>query len=392
MTSSSSLHGYQDAVDYFNNIPDSILPEIFKTLPVKSLLTCMCVQKSWYNFIRTPFFIKIHLNYNPKPNSLLFESIFTFELLLRYDNQHCREFHKLKLPACIPLSTKWYATSYGLICFSFIFNNWHIANYTVNTYLFNPLIRKYKTLPDLPTLSSSISASNKGSVFLAFGYVPRINDYRVVKIVNHYDANKIPFFTSFVYSLSTNSWTTKTVLDDIFTSICDFSESVFVNGLAYWRTQTKKNNAETLLCFDAVNYILRNIPLPKVECCRFSLQQLGQSVAYFAEDPDFTDINMWILRGDPMKDFFWEEDIRTEVFGIRSNGKLYKLNGELSELDEGDLVSYTCKDNEVKDSVGLCNCRPLIGMDRKDMHDNLFEQSLFIVRPFVEGLVLLDAD
>lgn len=166
--------------DLFDYIPDSILPEIFKRLPVKTLLACTCVQKSWYNFIKTPLFINIHLNYNPKPNSLFFVSDHTSALSLRYDNQHCQEFRKLKLPDCIPLYTHLQAST-SLICFSTIYINWHSTNYTGQIFLFNPLIRKYKTLPDLVSPST---IHNTLCVLLAFGYVPLINDYRVVKIVS----------------------------------------------------------------------------------------------------------------------------------------------------------------------------------------------------------------
>ncbi|KAK1376859.1 hypothetical protein POM88_033052 [Heracleum sosnowskyi] len=60
----------------------------------------------------------------------------------------------------------------------------------------------------------------------------------------------------------------------------------------------------------------------------------------------------------------------------------------LSKLYDCDLVSYNCEDDEVKDFVGSWNRWSTIGMDRKDMDDNLFENSPFIIHPFVEGLVL----
>ncbi|KAK1376833.1 hypothetical protein POM88_033026 [Heracleum sosnowskyi] len=243
--------------------------------------------------------------------------------------------------------------------------------------------------PPQSTVSARSSINGPG-----FGYVPLINDYRVVKIVSYDDANKIRLFGIYVYSLRTNSWTSKTVQDDILTRVYNPFESVFVNGVAFWRTRSK-NGADSLLCFDTINGMMRNIPLPEEYSCDASLQQFGQSIAYFTDDPEIADISMWILRGDPMKDFFWEkkftinldEDIMPEVLGIRNNGELI-----LSKIYDCDLVSYNCEDDEVKDFVGSWNRWSTIGLDRKDMGDRLFEQSPFIVHPFVEGLVLLDAD
>lgn len=152
---------------------------------------------------------------------------------------------------------------------------------------------------------------------------------------------------------------------------------------------------EAPLCYDTVNGMLRIIPLLNVEYHYPSLKQFGQSVAYFADHPEITGISMWILRGDPMKDFFWErnfiislaKDIRTDVLGIRNNSELI-----LPKSDDCDLVSYNLEDDEVKDFVGSWNRWSMIGLDRKDMDDGKFESPLFFVHPFVEGLVLLDAD
>lgn len=164
-----------------------------------------------------------------------------------------------------------------------------------------------------------------------------------------------------------------------------------MNGVAFWRTQNE-NCVEGILCFDTINGVLQNIAVPKNDDCYFpSLQQFGQSVAYFVNGPKIEVISMWILRGDPMKDFFWDKkftvrldgDIRPEVLGIRNNGELI-----LSKVYDCDLVSYNWEHGEVKDFVVSWN---RIGMDREDMNDGKFKYLPF-VRPFVEGLVLLDAD
>ena len=43
--------------------PEEILSEVFKRLPVKYVLRCSAVQKSWYHIIKSPLFISQHCNH-----------------------------------------------------------------------------------------------------------------------------------------------------------------------------------------------------------------------------------------------------------------------------------------------------------------------------------------
>ncbi|KAL8154709.1 hypothetical protein AgCh_000166 [Apium graveolens] len=263
-------------------------------------------------------------------------------------------------------------------------------------------ILKDDSVADIPKGGAQLM-EHLGSKLISFS--PNSKDYGLIQL-DYLNPSKskisdlkaiifhIEEFSQELKDVNTNTWTTTTLRDDICACILNLFESVFVDGVAYWRTWSKNNGGDAVLCFDVVEGVLRSIPLPKVDYCISSFQQFGQSVAYFTDDLDFTDINVWILSGDSMNDFFWEkkfsvslpEDIRTDVLGIRNNG--HELI--LSKFHDCDLVSYNCEDDEVKDFVMSGN--RWIGIDRKDIDDNLFEQSPFIIRPFAETLVLLDAD
>lgn len=45
------------------DLPVEFLAEVLKRLPVKYVLHCMCVQKSWNFLIKTPSFITLHTNH-----------------------------------------------------------------------------------------------------------------------------------------------------------------------------------------------------------------------------------------------------------------------------------------------------------------------------------------
>ncbi|KAK1404116.1 F-box domain-containing protein [Heracleum sosnowskyi] len=389
----SALYHNEGINDFFSNIPDEILAEILKTLPVKSLLRCLCVRKSWYFLVKSPTFINLHLNYHRKntttaiahTNYLLFRSNTDLNLLcLRYDDEHCKEFLKLELPSVVGESACWQATSCGLICVSCIPG---VCGSQDRIYVWNPLIQKRKTLPVLDL--SPIFFGNNWTA-LAFGYVPWINDFQVVRIVS-YGSDPSPLFLICVFSLNTNSWKTKTIREDTLVGLSIKSESVSVNGLSCWRAFNKLDTVktETLLCFDTLNDRLRTIPLPQVGN-RDSLHQFGQSVALFVHDK-FNCLNMWILKQDSIDDFRWEKKAsvclreylaNAVLLGLRNNGEII-----LSTFFEANLVFYNPESRVVKGFRKSWKDWTMLGP-----HDLFYQTPSFIVNPVVGSLVLLDTD
>lgn len=159
------------------------------------------------------------------------------------------------------------------------------------------LIQKYRTLPVLDELH----IEKHRWTSLAFGYVPSINDYQVIMIV----CDEIKDYRSTllhlcVYSLSTNSWKTKTTPDTLSVNFIYTLESVFVNGLSCWTGY--KNTQGVVLCYDTISNILQTITLP--EGYAFFLHLFGQSVALTFKVPELQALNMWILKQDSVNKKF----------------------------------------------------------------------------------------
>ena len=90
-----------------HDLPEELLAEILKLLPVKYILHCLCVQKSWYYLIRSPMFITLQLDYQKTPNNhhpkyLYFENAYTDALSLRFDDVQCQEYCTLKTLPGLP--------------------------------------------------------------------------------------------------------------------------------------------------------------------------------------------------------------------------------------------------------------------------------------------------
>ncbi|KAL8102583.1 F-box/kelch-repeat protein At3g23880-like [Apium graveolens] len=379
-------------IDSFETIPDTMLSEILIRLSVKDLLRCTCVSKSWYNLIKSPSFIKLHLNHRKDiaPKLLLFSSPLHDKLLyIRTNDEQCMEFYKLELPHMISkFYANWYAVSYSLICVSTIFGS-RSLNHGWDIYLWNPLIQRCRTLPYLDV--SHIFLHRWAA--LAFGYVPLISDFQVVLIVSD-DYGKIPTFFICVYSLNTNSWKTKTILDDLSVHLHKELDSVSVNGISCWIMIDRENDVETLVCFDSMNDVLRKVSLPH-QNNDSSLHQLlcfDQSVALFHKEPKLNAFDMWVLKQDSVKnDFFWEKKVSVTlekhihniVIGTRNNRELIFK----SKLHQRGLITYNPETNKVNEFVRSWKHWSTLGID--DLFSTLIP---FLVDPFVDGLVLLDTD
>ncbi|KAK1385721.1 hypothetical protein POM88_023456 [Heracleum sosnowskyi] len=112
------------------NFPEDILSEILKRLPVKYVLSCSSVQKSWYRLVKTPIFITLHTDHhkmptthenNDNPKYLFFLNMRDHLLTVRFDDVQCQEYGTLKYPLDLP-NHAWYALANGLTCVSSMFD------------------------------------------------------------------------------------------------------------------------------------------------------------------------------------------------------------------------------------------------------------------------------
>ncbi|KAK9285575.1 hypothetical protein L1049_024770 [Liquidambar formosana] len=179
--------------------PQEVLTEIFTRLPIKSLLRCTSVCKSWYSLIKNPSFITTHLNSNTSPLLLLRHCTENYEedrYSLHFDNDTLDLYSKLDCPfKSFTGYFKIVGYCHGLLCLS----DCHIEP----TFLWNPSIRVYVTLP-----KPSVTFGSHGphTVVLGFGFDSLTNDYKVVRIVS-IDSNGVRYSQEVeVYTLSTGAW------------------------------------------------------------------------------------------------------------------------------------------------------------------------------------------
>lgn len=355
-----------------DSLTEDILAEILKRLPVKTLLQVRCTKKSWYRLIQSPNFISLHSNYqgNDENKYLLFQSRYRSWFSLRFDDKQCKAYPtllSLPIPKNIKqgtsISLSIHGTNRGLICFS-LSTYWP---YMQQTYLWNPIIRIAKPLPD------SAVPFNGSSPFLfglAFGYFPDINDYKVIKIESII-VERSRFYTVYVYSLSTHSWTTVPVNNVAqFYSYDQLYNSVVVNGAAYWIGIKKPVFMQVVVCFDMDNETVREILIPpqyafdssQSHISSFNLvQHFGEvqlSVVYLDTNTDTFIHDILVLEKDGEMNEVWTKKVTIDLnkvgqnwwpVGFRNNGEIVLINYEYD--DERGFLSYDHEKEEATEMV-----------------------------------------
>lgn len=153
-------------------LPCEIFFNIFLRLPVKSILRCKYVCKSWGQLICDPYFLRMHLSLNQSQKLLL--KSFPHDSFYSVD---CEETHDVavqekKIPLKSPNSIRILCSCNGLVCVGVLRDQ----IFLVELILWNPTTGDYKTLPDVQ-LSDHDRIETVG-----FGYDSSTDDYKLVRI------------------------------------------------------------------------------------------------------------------------------------------------------------------------------------------------------------------
>uniref|UniRef100_A0A7N2LIA5 F-box domain-containing protein n=1 Tax=Quercus lobata TaxID=97700 RepID=A0A7N2LIA5_QUELO len=270
----------------WDSLPHEILTHVFLRLPIKSIITCTSVSKTWKSLIRNPSFISTHLLHSSN-NLLLFrlrpeplaKAVKQLKRIgdekevyaLHWDDN--TNFHQYTTFDDFPFhgqsGTEVFrvvGTCNGLICLA----DDLLYTYAYNFILWNPCVKKYVRLPH-PNFSFMTTGPYTTAV--GFGFDSKTNDYKVVRFVAPEDGDfeEGEFLPKVeVYSLATGKWRVVTaqcpkcaVRDAML--VCQRLQA-FVNGalhlVCYKRTQEIRF-LYFVLVFDLEDEVFREIPLPK---------------------------------------------------------------------------------------------------------------------------------
>uniref|UniRef100_A0A2N9IFN9 F-box domain-containing protein n=1 Tax=Fagus sylvatica TaxID=28930 RepID=A0A2N9IFN9_FAGSY len=241
-------------------LPPEILIQSLSLLPIKSLITCTSVSKTWKSLIQNPTFISNHLHIHLSNNNnhlLLFrlcskqlsEAIINFAIdedetikidedetelyKLYWDNNNNEDFNEhtsFDFPFHGESSSRVFnviGTYNGLVCLADDF-----LTYAYNFILWNPCVRKFVKLPP-PNVSFITHGTFDAST--GFGFDAKTNDYKVVRFVTLENAGELGESPPEVevYSLAIGEWRMVTALAPI-GAVLGRDTQAFINGALHW--------------------------------------------------------------------------------------------------------------------------------------------------------------
>ena len=376
----------------YDFLPVEIANNILLRLPTKSIITCICVCKTWKSIIQNPTFISTHLhlsiNNNNKHHLLFRFGSWTREsyALHKDDDDDCTQHTRFAFPLLVPelgplngLSSL-VGTCNGLICF---FNE--LSSYEIDTFfLWNPCVRRFVILPS-PNVTLRTHGELVRFIGFGFGFDAKTKDYKVVRLVTHWDNPKFPKDRPVVevYSLATGEWRLVSALPPLCTLIDGFEHTSFyfepqrfVNGALHWLAYHYTDCF--ILAFDLGDEVFRKILLPEDPIPSHypyaSVSGYGDSIV-FCHSMSYS-LDIWVMKeygvaSSWTKVFSIPDPLRPGEYIPRPRG--FSRNGEVVLIvgDKWKLASMDLENQKMKD----------LGID----------SSMFsFVGSYVESLVLLD--
>ncbi|XP_028755881.1 putative F-box protein At3g10430 [Neltuma alba] len=234
-------------------LPQEIVTNILKRLPVKSLIRLRCVCKEWKNLIKTPSFIADHLQHHRDKNPLL--------IWHRCEGPRRRRLqmldYKLRVLEVLPspLVSKMatiVGSSNGLLCL-ICYHKFPSLPFLL---LWNPATREAREVPQ------PVNSIND-DFGVGFGFSPSVNDYKIVISGTTWFLGDKDIRVE-VYSLSTRSW--KEIKAWNFGGVRFYLPPVNANGAIFWFAYTPVRKGGhydwIIISFDMAMEVFSLIPLP----------------------------------------------------------------------------------------------------------------------------------
>ncbi|KAM7511341.1 hypothetical protein LguiB_010216 [Lonicera macranthoides] len=341
-----------------SNIPEDLVIEILKRLPVRSLMRLRCVCKTWCALTNNPDFVNLHLQFN---HTHVSDNRLVVKHWDEAANTNIFSLFPRELEDGLPLTLNLDLQSKGIIEKSIkiaycdgIFCIYDRSSRLIS--LWNPAIREFKTLPFLSYLSANEDTYRHLSQ-LGFGFDCRkTNGYRVIVLISSLYPEGQDFCPAHVYSQRTNSWR---VVDCFVPFIRGPAgdTSICTNGFLHWPNMACY---PSVLSFDLGEESFQETPilgLPEKANYRIDLASIDGSVAVIqswigkhSERGSFCDV--WVMKELGVKESWthkysvkFSPNLECSSLGLWKSGEL------LLNLEE-HLYLYDPNTQQTKD-LGL---------------------------------------
>ncbi|XP_057479191.1 F-box/kelch-repeat protein At3g06240-like [Actinidia eriantha] len=332
---------------YQHDMPEDVLIEILKRLPVKSLLRFKCICKYWYALVLNPTFVNHHLNFQKGNNQ--------GRLLLQHYNSHSYQYGYALFPDKILTTTSYHNLDYlhGEIVPVYIdgpINGLFCLNFEDRFIIWNPAMKEFRSLPFPHHPKIPLHFSLDWHSF-GFGFDPITKDYKVVfrqQFINEITLSSPEKDVIVdVYTLSTNTWRHLDGIDYVSSEYLTshHGNGAYLDGIYYWPAVGR------VLAFDVGNEIFRAILGPDTPM-HYTLLTLYNDHIALCGFKDFPEseidrwIEFWVMEAEAswIKQFCIEALPRIEqLLGFWNNSEfLFVVSNSLKKhgYDNSQVVLY----------------------------------------------------
>lgn len=333
-------------------LPCELMDEVLCRVPVKYLLRCRCVSKTWCSFIDSTPFVKKHLKKTLECNAGgVFISgggkffLADFESL----DDDSAAVEEIKDPVLNNLTSgaQFVGAANGLVCLS--------KNDMNEILLLNPSTRKARKIPSAPAKFPR-SFNMIETSLCGFGYDHVNDDFKVVKIAECY----VQFrgIMVVVYSLKTNSWSR---IRDVPSNIRFTGNwGMFAGGSLHWLAiKNPVNCSEIVMGFDLGLGQFHEVPFPTINgtFVNFnsrSMVSFGGSYLCILDKYPKSRIDGWLMKDNGAENFWYKafSVVQPGVLGsfrfLRPVAFSKSRKEVLLEVDGAKLVWYDLERKTVK--------------------------------------------
>ncbi|KAJ0651029.1 putative F-box domain-containing protein [Helianthus annuus] len=372
-----------------DNVPLEIQEEIIKRLPVKSLIRCRSVSKSWKSLIDSSNFIAHYRS--QQPHLLVYNHQYDSDpscVSIVDDNTFPQHRVSVTLPPLVKMveSCRKSGSSHGLL---FLYDNDIVV-------IWNPSIRKA-----FAVVVPNVVDAKMFNTELGFGVCRETSDPKIVKITYIYRFRNMESVTSIpqqveVFTLSTGAWRSLNSSNLPRKSIIFGSEDgVCVDGVFYWLATDRSTVDDEIeaynmiISFDMTSEEFGEVNLPDSfvysgSMWNLYIYNLKESLALVEHIAEVDNLvySVWMMEDGVPKSFtkLYTNSIHLPDATINRVVEFTRSGEPVMEVtkDDGEsswLVGYEPNSKEIR-NLGM-----LLGID---------EGGFFYAHSYMETLLLLD--